>query len=54
MFLKNQWYAVAWDHELKRTPLGRTVCGEPMVLYRQVSGALSAFEAASEGERSNT
>lgn len=44
MFLKNQWYAVAWDHELKRTPLGRTVCGEPMVLYRQVSGALSAFE----------
>jgi vanillate O-demethylase monooxygenase subunit len=44
MFLRNHWYAVAWDHEIKRSPLGRTVCGEPIVLYRQTSGALSAFE----------
>ncbi len=22
MFLKNHWYAVAWDHELKRTAFG--------------------------------
>ena len=44
MFLRNYWYAAAWDHEVKRTPLARTVCGEPIVLYRQVSGALSAFE----------
>jgi hypothetical protein len=20
MFLRNDWYAVAWDHEIKRTP----------------------------------
>ena len=44
MFLKNHWYAVAWDHEVKRTALERTVCEEPIVLYRQVSGALSVFE----------
>jgi vanillate O-demethylase monooxygenase subunit len=44
MFLQDYWYAVAWDHEIKRTPFGRIVCGEPIVLYRQTSGALSAFE----------
>jgi vanillate O-demethylase monooxygenase subunit len=44
MFLRNHWYAVAWDHEIKRSPLGRTSCGGPIVLYRQTSGALSAFE----------
>jgi vanillate O-demethylase monooxygenase subunit len=44
MFLKNCWYAAAWDHEIKRAPFGRTVCGEPIVLYRQTNGALCAFE----------
>ena len=44
MFLRNCWYAVAWDHEIKRAPFARTVCGEAIVLYRQTSGALSAFE----------
>jgi len=44
MFLENYWYAVAWDHEITRAPFGRTVCGEPLVLYRQTSGALTAFE----------
>jgi vanillate O-demethylase monooxygenase subunit len=44
MFLQDYWYAVAWDHEIKRSPFGRVVCGEPIVLYRQTSGALSAFE----------
>ena len=44
MFLRNHWYAVAWDHEIKRSPFGRTICGEPIVLYRQTNGALCAFE----------
>ncbi len=44
MFLTNCWYAVACDHEIKHAPLARTVCGELLVLYRQVSGALSALE----------
>ena len=43
-FLRNFWYAVAWDFEIKRVPFGRTVCGEAIVLYRQTNGALSAFE----------
>jgi vanillate O-demethylase monooxygenase subunit len=44
MFLQNHWYAVAWDHEIKRMPFARTVCGESLVLYRHTNGSLSAFE----------
>jgi phenylpropionate dioxygenase-like ring-hydroxylating dioxygenase large terminal subunit len=44
MFLENYWYAVAWDHEIKRAPFGRTICGQPIILYRQTSGTLRAFE----------
>ena len=44
MLLQNYWYAVAWDHEITRAPFGRIVCGEPIMLYRQTSGALLAFE----------
>jgi vanillate O-demethylase monooxygenase subunit len=44
MFLRDLWYAVAWDHEIKHTPFARTVCGEPIVFYRQTNGALCAFE----------
>ena len=44
MFLRNHWYAVAWDHEIKRAPFARTVCGENVVLYRHTDGFLSAFE----------
>jgi len=44
MFLRNYWYAIAWDHEINRSPFGRTVCGESIVLYRQTSGAVLAFE----------
>lgn len=44
MFLRNHWYAVAWDHEIKRAPFARAVCGEPVVLYRHTDGTLSAFE----------
>jgi vanillate O-demethylase monooxygenase subunit len=44
MFLRNFWYAAAWDFEIKHAPFGRTICGEPIVLYRQTNGSLSAFE----------
>jgi vanillate monooxygenase len=44
MFLRNYWYAVAWDGEVKHEPFARTVCGEPLVLYRHINGDLSAFE----------
>jgi len=44
MFLRDYWYAAAWDHEIKHAPFARTICGEPIVFYRQTNGALSAFE----------
>jgi vanillate O-demethylase monooxygenase subunit len=44
MFMQDFWYAVAWDFEIKSAPFARTVCGEPIVLYRQMNGSLSAFE----------
>lgn len=44
MFLTNQWYAVAWDHEIKEKPFARTVCGEALVFYRRVDRSLVALE----------
>ena len=43
MFVKNQWYAFAWDREVGRKPLGRTICGEPVVVYRKLDGELAAL-----------
>jgi vanillate O-demethylase monooxygenase subunit len=34
-FLTNRWYVACWDYELDRTPMARTLCGEPVVLYRR-------------------
>ena len=44
MFLRDLWYAAAWDHEIKQAPLARIIRGEPIVFYRQTNSALSAFE----------
>lgn len=33
-FARNQWYVAAHSHEVGRELLGRTVLGEPLVLYR--------------------
>ncbi|GAA4815157.1 aromatic ring-hydroxylating dioxygenase subunit alpha [Streptomyces ziwulingensis] len=33
-FARNQWYVAAHAHEVGREVLGRTVLGEPLVLYR--------------------
>jgi vanillate O-demethylase monooxygenase subunit len=44
MFLRDHWYAVAWDHDIKHAAFARTVCGEPIVFYRQTTGGLCAFE----------
>jgi phenylpropionate dioxygenase-like ring-hydroxylating dioxygenase large terminal subunit len=38
MFLKNFWYACATSQELGRTPLARTICNEPIVMYRKEDG----------------
>lgn len=44
MFLKNYWYAVAWDHEIKQKPFARTICNEKIVFYRRIDGSLAALE----------
>jgi len=44
MFLKNSWYVAAWDSEITKAPLSRTICGEPVMLFRTGAGAVSALE----------
>lgn len=44
MFIKNIWYACAWDHEVPADkPFGLVVAGEPVVLWRDSTGTLNAF-----------
>lgn len=44
MFLKNCWYAAALERELGRTLLARTVCNQPIVLFRAENGQPVALE----------
>ena len=45
MFLKNAWYAGAWDHEVTTDkPIARTILNEPLVLFRDTSGRIAALE----------
>jgi vanillate O-demethylase monooxygenase subunit len=44
MFLRNYWYVAALDQEVKDKPFGRTILGEPVVLFRTGDGKLAAFE----------
>jgi len=45
MFLKNCWYVAAWTHEVTAdTLLGRTLAGMPMLLWRDSTGGIIAFE----------
>ncbi|MBC2865507.1 aromatic ring-hydroxylating dioxygenase subunit alpha [Streptomyces mexicanus] len=37
-FVRNQWYVAAYAHEVGRELLGRTVLGEPILLYRAEDG----------------
>lgn len=46
MFVRNQWYVACWDHELDRTPLARTICGEPVMLYRRLDRSVVAMHDA--------
>lgn len=44
MFLRNFWYVAAYDHEVTRKPLGRTILGEPVVFFRKEDGTPAALE----------
>lgn len=45
-FPRNAWYAAAWDVEIKKTLLPRTIAGEKIVLYRKQDGTVVALEDA--------
>ena len=44
MFLKNTWYVACTPEELANAPLGRTICGEQMVFYRDANDQVVALE----------
>ncbi|ADG17333.1 Rieske (2Fe-2S) iron-sulfur domain protein [Paraburkholderia atlantica] len=44
MFPKNAWYVACMPDEVADKPLGRQICGEPMVFYRNAEGAVVALE----------
>ena len=44
MFLRNAWYVAAWSDELRDRPLGRRICNDPIVLFRDSQGRAAALE----------
>ena len=44
MYLRNAWYVAAWDREVGREPLARTLLDEKVVLYRAEDGTPVALE----------
>lgn len=46
MFLRNAWYAAAWDSEVKQALHATILLGESIVLYRKADGAVVALEDA--------
>lgn len=46
MFVRNRWYVAGWDSEIDRKPLARTICGEPIVLYRRLDRSIVALQDA--------
>jgi vanillate O-demethylase monooxygenase subunit len=44
MYLNNVWYCVALSEEISRQPFKRTICDEPVVLYRTEAGGVAALE----------
>jgi phenylpropionate dioxygenase-like ring-hydroxylating dioxygenase large terminal subunit len=45
-FPLNAWYAAAYDVEVGRSLLARTICNQKLVLYRQTDGRVAALEDA--------
>src|ERR1051325_10382173 len=44
MFVRNNWYVAAWDHEVTRGLKRRIILDEPVVLFRTDSGKPVALE----------
>ncbi len=45
-WLTNAWYIAAWDAEVDRAPLARTICGVPMLFYRTLDRTVIAMRDA--------
>ncbi len=45
-WITNRWYVAAWDSEVDRTPIARTICGEPVMLYRKLDRSVVAMRDA--------
>lgn len=45
-FIRNRWYVAAWDGEVGTAPIARTICGEPIVMYRKLNGTPVAMRDA--------
>ncbi len=44
MFPNNTWYVAAMSEEVADKPLGRQICGEKLVFYRDEAGGIAALE----------
>jgi phenylpropionate dioxygenase-like ring-hydroxylating dioxygenase large terminal subunit len=44
MFIHNAWYTAAWADEIADRPLGRRICNEPIVFFRDRQGRIAALE----------
>jgi len=44
MFPMNAWYVACTPQEIDDKPLGRTICNQPVVLYRSGDGTVAALE----------
>lgn len=45
-WVRNRWYVAAWDSEVDRTPIARTVCGEPVMMFRKLDRSVVAMRDA--------
>ncbi|MGZ8361471.1 MAG: Rieske 2Fe-2S domain-containing protein [Allosphingosinicella sp.] len=45
-WINNRWYVAAWDSEIDRLPLARTICGKPVMLYRRLDRSIVAMRDA--------
>ena len=45
-WIRNAWYVAAWDAEVDRQPLARTICGIPVMLYRKLDRRVVAMRDA--------
>jgi phenylpropionate dioxygenase-like ring-hydroxylating dioxygenase large terminal subunit len=43
MFILNAWYVAAWTGEVDTQPIGRRICDQPIVLYRDADGSAVAL-----------